>query len=306
MKISPVTTLILILVYFSLPGCQSHQEKVKQVVAIHPQSKDVTISQAFHAQIQAERHIPIRAPIKGVLKSVAVQKGQAVNAGEMLFEIEPVLDPAKSIANSVPVNAPFAGVIGRLETQPGSPVRPQDILTTLTDSSVMRVYFNVPEAHYLESMASLKPKDENLKIGLQLADGTTFDQPGTLEAIAGVFNPETGSIAFRADFPNPEGQLHHGQTGDVLLYQTLHDAIVIPEQAAFELRGKRYVYVVDASHMVQYREVVVQNEVDDFLVVESGVGVDDTVILTEAGNLRAGEKVEWVIQSQDSLSSKLK
>ncbi len=51
------------------------------------------------------------------------------------------------------VKAPFDGIVDRLHHQQGSLVQEGEILTTLSDNSVMWVYFNVPEARYLEYMA---------------------------------------------------------------------------------------------------------------------------------------------------------
>ena len=36
-----------------------------------------------------------------------------------------------------------------------------------------------------------------------------------------------GNIPFRADFPNPDRLLRHGQTGNVLIHRTLKNALVI-------------------------------------------------------------------------------
>ncbi|MEF3851141.1 hypothetical protein P0P54_09620, partial [Campylobacter jejuni] len=69
---------------------------------------------------------------------------------------------------------------------------------------------------------------------LVLANGSKFPEKGTIAAIGGQFNNETGNVVFRADFPNPNRLLRHGQTGNVLLHQRLHDALVIPQRATFE------------------------------------------------------------------------
>ena len=61
---------------------------------------------------------------------------------------------AEAELNFTTVRAPFDGIVGRLQEQQGSLVKEGDILTTLSDNSVMWVYFNVPEARYLEYMAS--------------------------------------------------------------------------------------------------------------------------------------------------------
>ena len=102
--------------------------------------------------------------------------------------------------------------------------------------------------------------EEAQKIELVLANGNKFPQIGTIGAIEANFNSETGNIPFRADFPNPVGLLRHGQTGNVLIHQTLKDALVIPQRATFEILDKRYVYVVDKENVVRQREIAVQNE----------------------------------------------
>ena len=51
------------------------------------------------------------------------------------------------------------------------------------------------------------------QIELMLANRSKFSQTGKLGAIEAKFNSENGNIAFRADFPNPDRLLRHGQTG---------------------------------------------------------------------------------------------
>ena len=53
---------------------------------------------------------------------------------------------AEAELNFTNVKAPFDGIIDRLHEQQGSLIKEGDILTTLSDNSVMWVYFNVPES----------------------------------------------------------------------------------------------------------------------------------------------------------------
>ncbi len=92
-------------------------------------------------------------------------------------------------------------------------------------------------------------KDER-KIALRLANGETFQYPSKSILVEAKFNNETGNIPFRADFPNPDFLLRHGQTGTVLLPVALKGAVVIPQRATFEVLDKRYVYVVDKDDVV--------------------------------------------------------
>ena len=116
---------------------------------------------------------------------------------------------------------------------------------------------------------------------------------GKIGAIEAKFNNETGNIAFRADFPNPDGLLRHGQTGTVLINRVLKDAIVIPQRATFEILDKRYVYVVGKDDVVHQREIVIQHELDDIFVIEKGLDVNDKIVLEGIRQVRDGEKVEY-------------
>ena len=200
---------------------------------------------------------------------------------------------AEAELNFATVKAPFDGIVDRLHQQQGSLVKEGEILTTLSDNSVMWVYFNVPEARYLEYMADLNQHKEDLQIELMLANGNKFEQLGKIGAIEAEFNNETGNIPFRADFPNPDRLLRHGQTGTVLISRVQNDAIVIPQRATFEVLDKRYVYVVDKDDVVHQREIVVQNELEDIFVIKKGVGVDDKIVLEGIRQVRDGDKVEY-------------
>ncbi len=196
--------------------------------------------------------------------------------------------------NFTKVRAPFDGIVDRLHQQLGSLVKEGDMLTTLFDNSLMWAYFNVPEARYLEyKSANLDQHKDDLKIELDLANGNRFDQPGKLGAIAAQFNNNTGNIPFRADFPNPDGLLRHGQLGTLLISRVLNGAIVIPQRATFEVLDKRYVYVIDKDDVAHRREIVVQNELEDEFVVKTGVGVGDKILIEGVRLVRDGDKVEY-------------
>jgi membrane fusion protein (multidrug efflux system) len=219
---------------------------------------------------------------------------------------------AEAELNLTTVRAPFDGIVDRLQVQQGSLIKEGDVLTTLSDNSVMWVYFNVPEARYLEYQAGQDKFDapkpggkelpgETRHIELVLADGSTFPETGTIGAIEAKFNNETGNIPFRADFPNPKRLLRHGQTGNILIHKTLHNAIVIPQRTTFEVLDKRYVFVVGEDGVARQREIVVQNELDDIFVVKSGLTAKDKVILEGVRQVHDGESVEFEFEKADKV-----
>src|SRR5690242_21964377 len=114
-------------------------------------------------------------------------------------------------------------------------------------------------------------KDREGKIELVLGNGSKFKQGGKISAIEAQFNNETGNIPFRADFPNPDRLLRHGQTGTLLIHGTLKDAVVIPQRSTFEILDKQYVYVVGDDGIAHQRAITIAHEKDDIFVVASGL-----------------------------------
>ena len=220
------------------------------------------------------------------------------------------------------IKAPFDGIIDHQRHQQGSLISEGDILTTLSDNSVMWVYFNVPESRYLEYQA--RTDKDNIKVELMLANGEKFPQIGKIAAIEADFNNETGNIAFRADFPNPDRLLRHGQTGTLLLSRVVKNAVVIPQRATFEILAKKYAFIVEGKdggendggehsgehHMehgvVRQREIVILNELDDIFLIKEGLGVNDKIVLEGIRQVRDGEEVEYEFQSPEQALKQLK
>lgn len=240
-----------------------------------------------------------------------LQKSNVVSVNEVaLYEAKLAKAQAKAKLagaelNFTNVNAPFDGIVDRLEEQLGSLIKEGDILTTLSDNSVMWVYFNVPESAYLEYMAVLKGKDDQI-IELVLANGCKFPHTGKIGAIEAKFNNETGNIPFRADFPNPDRLLRHGQTGTIQLHRTARNAIVIPQRAVFEILAKRYVYVIGKDNVVHQREIEVKDELDDIFVIGKGLDVNDKIVLEGIRQVRDGDKVETEFRTPKEVLAHLK
>ena len=83
-------------------------------------------------------------------------------------------DLAQAELDFTEVRAPFDGIVDRQRQQLGSLIKEGEILTTLSDNSVMWVYFNVPEKQYLEYMAAQKQHEADEKIELMLANHDKF------------------------------------------------------------------------------------------------------------------------------------
>jgi membrane fusion protein, multidrug efflux system len=290
MKVSRAEPVILLSIALALSACNAHREKphdeTRKITVGTVESKAVTLTQQYICQIHSRRHISVRALVDGYVAAIPIAKGQRVKQDDVLFQIKPLNED-----NLFSIKAPFDGVIDRVEEQQGSLIKDGDALTTLSDNSEMWVYFTVPEKRYLEFMAEKNQNKQLPAAELMLANDSKFPRTGKIAAIA-QFNKKTADVAFRADFPNPDGVLSHGQAGTVLINRELKDAIVVPQRATFEALGKRYVYVVDKDDVAHQREIAIQDEVDDLFVVEKGVRPGDKIVVDGLKMVRDGEKVK--------------
>ncbi|RMG34218.1 MAG: efflux RND transporter periplasmic adaptor subunit [Planctomycetota bacterium] len=237
-------------------------------------------------------------------KAVSIQEVKIFEA--KLAKAQAEVQLAQAELKFTEIRAPFEGLVDKLEQFPGALLEKDDVLTKLTDNSVMWVYFNVPEARYLAYMAGLKRENEKRTIELVLANGKKYPYTGKIAAIEAAFNNETGNIAFRADFPNPDRLLRHGQTGKVLITRDVKDAIIIPQRAVFNILEKRFVYVVDDHNVVHQREVKVQYELEDIFVIDKGVDESDKIVLEGVLQVRDGDHIEYEYQDPDEVLKHLK
>jgi membrane fusion protein, multidrug efflux system len=190
------------------------------------------------------------------------------------------------------IRAPFDGIIDRFHVRQGSLVEEGELLTNLSDNSKMWVYYNVPEAEYLDYKTQAK-KDCAVKVNLLMANNKLFKYPGVVETIEADFNNETGNIAFRATFPNPDGLLRHGETGNIRMGIPLKDALVIPQKATFEVLDKKYVYVVDKDNVLRSREITIEAEMPHIYVVQKGLSESDKILLEGLRLVRENDKIQY-------------
>lgn len=203
------------------------------------------------------------------------------------------------------IKAPFDGLMDHFYVRLGSLLDDGDLLTTLSDISTLWVYFNVPEAEYLSYKKGMA-KGDLLTVRLRTADQEMFDQVGLVKTIEADFNNETGNIAFRATFPNPDGLLRHGETGNIVVTIPLKNALIIPQKATFEVLDHKYVYVVDKDNALKTRRITIDTELPDLYVIKKGLSEGDKVLLEGIRKVTENEKIKYKFQDPKEVIAHLK
>ncbi|HEY1030707.1 MAG TPA: efflux RND transporter periplasmic adaptor subunit [Flavipsychrobacter sp.] len=235
---------------------------------------------------------------------VAKAKFSAGNA--RIEEARAALDHAKAKLSYTRIYAPYDGIIDRIPLKAGSLLEEGTLITSVSDINSVFAYFNISENEYLEYLRTQhQTKDTADKIvHLILADGKEYQFPGKIEIVVSEFQENTGSIAFRARFPNPGHLLKHGATGKIKLTRDVEDALVLPQKAAFEIQDKNYVFVVDKANKISMRNFKPKARLNGFYVVESGLKEGETIVYEGIQNIKDGMVVSPALVSLDSLIKK--
>ncbi|WP_128548119.1 efflux RND transporter periplasmic adaptor subunit [Larkinella soli] len=241
---------------------------------------------------------------KSLADSNIVSKAELALAKAKLDKANAEVSVAKVHLGFTEIRAPFTGIMDHFYVREGSLLDEGELLTTLSDNSKMWVYFNVPEAEYLNYKTHAR--QENLKhVNLLMANQQVFDYPGVVQTIEADFNNETGNIAFRATFPNPKGLLRHGETGNIQMTLPVKNALIIPQKATFEVLEKKYVYVVDKEDKIRSREITIAAELPHIFVVKAGLNKEDRILLEGLRQVRENEKIRCKFVKPDSVMAHL-
>jgi len=229
-------------------------------------------------------------------RAMAKAKLDAANAEAKLAQIH---------LSFTDIKAPFSGIINRLPLRLGSLVDEGDLLTSLSDNTNMYTYFNVSEPEYINYQTNVATRGSQ-NVNLIMANGDTFPQSGEIQTITGEFDNETGNIAFRAKFPNPDKLLRNGQTGKVRMTLPLKNALIIPQKATYEIQDQKYVFVVDNKGVVKSRNIKVAYELPDVYVVGSGLSTGDKILLEGVQKVKDDQKVQVKAQDPKKVLQSLK
>lgn len=242
---------------------------------------------------------------KRLADSNVVSKNELALAKAKFDKAKAELSLAQTHLQFTEVKAPFNGIMDHFHVRLGSLVSEGDLLTTLSDNSKMWVYFNVPEAEYLNYKTHVK-QDSLIKVNLLMANNKLFDHPGVIQTIEADFDNETGNIDFRATFPNPEGLLRHGETGNIEMAVPLKNALIIPQKATFEILEKKYVYVVDKDNIVRQKEISIAAEMPDLYIIKGGLTGNDKIMLEGIRKVKDGDKIEYKYEDPKTVIPRLK
>lgn len=194
------------------------------------------------------------------------------------------------------ITSPVNGVVGSLPYKEGSLVSAasEQPLTTVSDTKVMRAYFTMNEKQMLNftrtfNGASIQEKLKNTPaVSLKLVDGSEYEQKGRIGTVNGLIDPTTGTTQFRAEFPNLQAILRSGSSGVVLLPIEHKSAILVPQNAVFDMQGKQMIYVVNKDNTVKSKVITTSGTSKLNFIVSEGLEEGEMIVVEGASKLKDG------------------
>lgn len=228
---------------------------------------------------------------KQIIGSPAYQTSvDALNAAKAsLNQAVANLTAAKKNLSYAVVTAPASGVIGSIDIKEGSLVSPSTLLTVLSNNSDIQASFSFTQNELLQltnngqktiqqTIAAMPP------VRLQLPNGEVYTREGKIVSISGVLDTDTRSVTAKAIFPNPDGLLHSGNTGKILIPNTYNDVIMVPQNATYTMQDMRFAFVVNDSNKVSSRVITV-SDLDDgkSFIVTDGLKPGERIVTEGVG-----------------------
>lgn len=191
---------------------------------------------------------------------------------------------ARARLDTLSVKAPFAGIVGLRKISLGDLVGPDTVMTTLDDTSIIKLEFGIPESFVSDVRSGAKI----------LAESTVYTDrrfEGTVVSIDTRVDPVTRAVTVIATVPNKDGLLKPGMFLTVSLEKRRESVLLIPEEALVPREGRQYVFVVEDGKAIE-REVTLGGRAPGLAEVRSGLEAGALVITEGTQRVRTGAPVQ--------------
>lgn len=195
------------------------------------------------------------------------------------------VNAARARLDHTVIRAPFAGQLGLRRVSLGSIVGPSTVITTLDDTSSIKLDFNVPEVF-------LARLERGLAVTARSAAWPDFTFSGEVVAIDTRVDPISRTVIARALLPNSERRLRPGMFLTVTVLKDDVKSLMIPEQAIVPERSKQFVFIVGEDNVVERLQIESGRRRPGEVEVLDGLQPGALVITEGTQKVRPGQQVE--------------
>jgi membrane fusion protein (multidrug efflux system) len=189
------------------------------------------------------------------------------------------------------ISSPIEGRIGASHVSVGSFVgNATTVLARVVEMDPIRVVFSVSDRSILDLRAATggASKEElakHFKTTLRLSNGQSYAQSGEIEFLDNQIDMQTGTLAVRALFSNPDALLVPNQFVTVVVGDiTPLMKPVVPQEVVQQDREGKFVLIVGDGDRAELRRIKAENELAGSWIVEEGLVGGERLI---TGNLQS-------------------
>jgi membrane fusion protein (multidrug efflux system) len=192
---------------------------------------------------------------------------------------------ARSQVNDTVVRAPFAGRVGLRNVSVGAFVAPGAVITTLDDTSVVKLDFAVPEV-YLSALSDGLP--------IEAHSSAYPDQSfrGRIASVDSRVDPASRSIVARAILENRTGKLKPGMFMTIAVVKSEAEALLVPEQALVPEGDRKFVFAAREGK-ARKTEVQIGRRRPGQVEILSGIAEQDLVVIEGTQKIRDGSAIRF-------------
>ena len=201
------------------------------------------------------------------------------------------VDSAQINLGYATVRAPIDGRAGKQQVTEGALVG-QDattLLTTVDQIDPLYVNFSMSVSE-LARARRLQSNGQAPQVQVRLPDGSVYEHAGQLDFSGDVVDPETGSVALRAQLPNPDKKLLPGTfvSFEISLGQ-VPNAFLVPQAAVQRDATSAYVLVVSQDGKVARKDIDADRAQGSDWIVTRGLAAGEQVIVSGLQRAQAGQ-----------------
>lgn len=192
------------------------------------------------------------------------------------------------------VYAPISGRISDRRVDAGNLVAAGETVLTRIDSlNPIHFEFSAPEGLLAGEGGPALSRGVAKTVSLQLEGQTDYALQGRLDFLDTQVDGGTGTIRGRAVVANPGGRLTPGQFARLrVLTPASGPSVLLPDSAINTDQSRKYVLVVNARNLAEYRPVTLGPAADGLRVIRTGLTGAERVIINGLQRAMPGQPVK--------------
>jgi multidrug efflux system membrane fusion protein len=247
-----------------------------------------------NARIDLERYKVLWAQDSIPQQQLATQEALVRQYEGTVENDQGLVDNAKVQVLYCHITSPINGRVGLRLVDPGNIIHATDTtgLLVITQMQPMDVIFPIPEDSLPSVLAKLKAGQPIPVDAYDRAQSSRL-ATGSLLTIDNQVDTTTGTVRFKAEFPNEGNELFPNQFVNArLLLDVKRGAVIVPAAAIQTSPQGPFVYVIKSDKTASLRMVKKGVTEGDETSIDGGISPGELVVIDGADRLKNGSRVE--------------